>query len=125
MDVYMGGPMSMNTEKVSYFLPITNVVLSVLTAITFTKAYGLFTSPEPNIPAIQTDKLINVSTIETIHIPVPTPYEVEKIIYIDKLVEVPVDRIVYQDKVVEIPVEKIVYVDRVLVQTHDDYHPFF
>lgn len=66
---------------------------------------------------IYIDKIVNVSSIETIHIPVP--YQVEKTVYVDKFIEVPVDRIVYQDKVVEVPVEKIVYVDRVLVQPHD------
>ena len=42
---------------------------------------------------------------------------VEKIVYVDKIVEKPVEKIVYVDKIVEKPVEKIVYVDKPVEKT--------
>ncbi len=38
----------------------------------------------------------------------------EKIVYIEKLVEVPIEKIVYREKIVEVPFEKIIYKDRIV-----------
>ena len=36
----------------------------------------------------------------------------EKIVYVEKIVEVPIEKIVYKEKIVEIQIEKIIYKDR-------------
>lgn len=38
----------------------------------------------------------------------------EKVVYVDKIIEIPVEKIVYKEKIVEVPYEKIIYKDRII-----------
>ncbi len=130
MDGYMGGESIVTKGSYNYPIPVVPIVSGVLGAISTVAFFAtVYKPPEAEVKQVDRiieklvtvavpyevdklifiekpvyiDKIVNVSSIETIHIPVP--YEVEKLVYVDKLIEV--------------PVEKVVYVDRVLIQPHD------
>jgi hypothetical protein len=117
MGGYMGGETMNYTKKgATGLLPIATAALGALSAITFTHISNLFAKLETEVQVI------------------PVPYEVEKVIYVDKIVEIEkpfyiekvlnisipyeVEKLIYMDKIINIPVptpyevEKTIYVDK-------------
>lgn len=126
MGDYMGGEVvSYNKKGTSCLLPVTTAALGALATITFTKIYDLFIQSKSKAHIIsvpyEVEKIIYIDKPYNVSI----PYEIEKPVYIDKIINVPmpyeVEKTTYIDKFIEVPVEveKIVYVDRVLIQPHD------
>jgi len=57
-----------------------------------------------------------VSVEKVVYVEKEVEVPVEKVVYVEKEVEVPVEKVVYVEKEVEVPVEKVVYVEKEVIK---------